>query len=66
MEGVKVDWLVLGSLVRGVNQRRVSGTSNDGVAVPEAPVDGQTSVAIGVGRVIEESGQERVDYLKWS
>ena len=60
VEGVKVDWLVLGSLVGGIDQWGVSGTADDGVAVPEAPVDGQAGVAIGVGRVVEESGHERV------
>ena len=40
MEGVEVDWLVLGSLVGGVDQRCVCGAADDGVAVAEAPVDG--------------------------
>ena len=52
MEGVEVDGLVLGSPVQGVNERGVGGTSDDGVAVAEAPVDGQASVAIGVGSVV--------------
>ena len=60
VEGVKVDWFVLGSLVGGIDQRSVSGTADYSVAVPEAPVDGQANVAIGVGCVVEESGQERV------
>ena len=60
MEGVKVDRFVLGSLVGGIDQRSVSGTADDGVAVPEAPVDGQANVAIGMSCVVEESGQEIV------
>ena len=56
VEGVKVDGLVLGVLVFGIDERSVGGTTKDGVAIPEAPVDSETGVTIGVRCVIEESG----------
>ena len=56
VEGVKVDGLVLGVLVFGIDERSVGGTTEDGVAIPQAPVDSETGVAVGVSCIIEESG----------
>ena len=55
MEGVKVDGLVLRVLVFGIDEWSVGGTTKDGVAIPEAPVDSETGVAVGVCCIIEES-----------